>query len=147
MADRLFSQDDANLNQAGIPTARKKIYSDLNPLFEANPNTGDLYLLKDAAAVKQSVKNIVMHNMYDKVFNPSFRSDARLLLFENVTPFTVARAKEFIKTAIANNETRATVTAIDIDTSQAYTLQISISFTVNSTNERSSVNISLDRLR
>jgi len=147
MTDRIFSQDDANLNQSALPTARARLYSDLNPLFEPNPNTGDLYLLKDAAAVKQSVKNIVMCNMYDRPFNPNFKSDIRALLFENVTAFTIARAKEYIKNAITNNEPRVTVTNVIIDTSVMHTLNITVSITINSTNERATVVVNTERLR
>ena len=86
---RKYSSDDANLNSGSIFTSRNRDYSDINMLFEANPNTGNIYKVKDAAAVKQAVRNIVLSNFYEKPFNIFYGSDLRNLLFENVTPFSI----------------------------------------------------------
>ena len=106
---RKYSSDDANLNSGSIFTSRNRDYSDINMLFEANPNTGNIYKVKDAAAVKQAVRNIVLSNFYEKPFNIFYGSDLRNLLFENVTPFSMQEAKTQIQNAIANNEPRAEV--------------------------------------
>ena len=67
---RKFAEDDANLDLGAIITSRSRKYSDLNVLFEPKPGSGDLYLSRDAAAVKQSVKNIVLTQFYEEVPPP-----------------------------------------------------------------------------
>jgi len=143
---RKYSSDDANLNSGSIFTSRNQDYSDINMLFEANPNTGNIYKVKDAAAVKQSVRNIVMSNFYEKPFNIFYGSDLRNLLFENLTPFTVQEAKTQIQNAIANNESRAEVMSINIS-GDNNTLIINLVFRVKETRQIQELNISLERLR
>jgi len=143
---RKYSSDDANLNSGSIFTSRNRDYSDINMLFEANPNTGNIYKVKDAAAVKQAVRNIVLSNFYEKPFNIFYGSDLRNLLFENVTPFSMQEAKTQIQNAIANNEPRAEVMSINIS-GDDNTLIINLVFKVKETRQTQELNISLERLR
>ena len=143
---RKYSSDDANLNSGSIFTSRNRDYSDINMLFEANPNTGNIYKVKDAAAVKQAVRNIVLSNFYEKPFNIFYGSDLRNLLFENVTPFSMQEAKTQIQNAIANNEPRAEVMSINIS-GVDNTLIINLVFKVKETRQTQELNISLERLR
>lgn len=143
---RKYSSDDANLNSGSIFTSRNRDYSDINMLFEANPNTGNIYKVKDAAAVKQAVRNIVLSNFYEKPFNIFYGSDLRNLLFENVTPFSIQEAKTQIQNAIANNEPRAEVMSINIS-GDDNTLIINLVFKVKETRQTQELNISLERLR
>ena len=54
---RQLSIEDGNLSSS-ILTSREKKYSDIDLLFDKKPS-GDIYKKQEAAAVKQSVKNIV----------------------------------------------------------------------------------------
>ena len=57
MATRSFSIEDGNLQSRSVVTTKQKIYKDLDLTFARAPND-DVYKKTDAAAVKQSVKNI-----------------------------------------------------------------------------------------
>lgn len=144
---RKYANDDANLNTGSIFTTRNREYSDINMLFEANPNTGDIYKVKDANAVKQAVRNIVLTNFHERPFNPFVGGNVRALLFENITPFTINETRSVLSKAIARSEPRAEVMDINISTGTANELVVSIVFRVKETQQVDTLNISLERLR
>ena len=63
---RVLSREDNNLTSS-IITARKVQYKDIDLSFTAKPN-GELYTKRDAAAVKQAVKNLILTNHFEKPF-------------------------------------------------------------------------------
>ena len=70
---RVFSQEDGNLSTRSIITSRTKSYADIDLTFTRKPGTvTDIYKKTDAAAVKQSVKNILMTNRVEKPFLPYY---------------------------------------------------------------------------
>ena len=68
MATRAFALEDGNLGTRSIITTKNVVYKDIDLTFTAKPS-GDIYKKEDAAAVKQSVKNILMTNIMEKPFN------------------------------------------------------------------------------
>lgn len=146
---RKYASDDAQLNVGSIVTSRTRDYRDINLLFTANPNTGDIYKVNDAAAVKQSVRTIIRTNNHEKPFNPSFGGGLRELLFENFNPFTVETYKNKLRTAITNDEPRVSVVSINIsqDTFDLNSINISVVFRVKETSETEQIEVVLERLR
>ena len=57
-----------------------KKFVDINPSFQKHPITGDITLLKNEDAIKQSVKNIVMTMRGEKIFRPFFGTEVQLSL-------------------------------------------------------------------
>ena len=49
-----------------------KSFRDFSLTFEKNAVTNDILALKNEAAIKESVKNIVLYNFYEKPFDPFF---------------------------------------------------------------------------
>ena len=47
-----------------------KSFRDFSLTFEKNAVTNDILSLKNEAAIKESVKNIVLYNFYEKPFDP-----------------------------------------------------------------------------
>ena len=60
----------------------KESFKDLDLTFTAHPISGDLVAKKDSDAIKQSIKNIILTNHYERPFKPSFGSNLRNRLFE-----------------------------------------------------------------
>jgi phage baseplate assembly protein W len=143
---RKYASDDAKLNTGSIFTRRISAYSDINMLFEANPATGDIYKVKDAAAVKQSVRNLIMTSFLERPFQPSVGSNLRKLLFENITPFVLDEAESYIREAIKNNEPRAVAKDINIS-SDENELIINLVFQVKESGQIIETTITLERLR
>ena len=68
-------------NEASI-VSRKKGYRDLDLSLKRHPLTGKINTLKDDAAVKNAVKNLVLTNFFERPFQPSLGANLRGLLFE-----------------------------------------------------------------
>ena len=85
-----------------------KSFRDFSLTFEKNAVTNDVLSLKNEAAIKESVKNIVLYNFYEKPFDPFFGGNIVGLLFENSTPTMVLEVKSRIERAIEIYEPRVT---------------------------------------
>ena len=89
-----------------------KSFRDFSLTFEKNVVTNDILSLKNEAAIKESVKNIVLYNFYEKPFDPFFGGNILGLLFENSTPTMVLEVKNRIEQSIEINEPRVTAVSV-----------------------------------
>jgi phage baseplate assembly protein W len=83
--------------------------------FTAHPNTNKLVLKKDADAVINSVKNLLLINHYEKPFHPEIGSNLTKQLFEPVDVPTSLRIKQSIQDTINNFEPRVIISSLDVD--------------------------------
>ena len=147
MVARAFSVEDGNLNSASINVARKRIYKDIDLSFAKRPDN-DVYKKTDAAAVKQSVKNILMTNYAEKPFTPQFGANLNNFLFNLDTEFDDDLLEEAIAQAIDDYEPRARVLNVDVKTRPDYnSVDVTVTFQVISTSDTLSINLNLTRLR
>ena len=89
-----------------------KSFRDFSLTFEKNAVTNDILALKNEAAIKESVKNIVLYNFYEKPFDPFFGGNIIGLLFENSTPTMVLEVKNRIEQSIEIHEPRVTAVSV-----------------------------------
>ena len=89
-----------------------KSFRDFSLTFEKNAVTNDILSLKNEAAIKESVKNIVLYNFYEKPFDPFFGGNILGLLFENSTPTMVLEVKYRLQQSIEINEPRVTAVSV-----------------------------------
>ena len=89
-----------------------KSFRDFSLTFEKNVVTNDILSLKNEAAIKESVKNIVLYNFYEKPFDPFFGGNIIGLLFENSTPTMVLEVKNRIEQSIEIHEPRVTAVSV-----------------------------------
>ena len=92
-----------------------KSFRDFSLTFEKNAVTNDILALKNEAAIKESVKNIVLYNFYEKPFDPFFGGNIIGLLFENSTPTMELEVKSRIERSIEIYEPRVTAVSVDVD--------------------------------
>lgn len=83
------------------------IYKDLDLTFAKHPVTNQPAVLKNANAISRSIKNLVLTNRFERLFQPNTYSDVVATLFENFDPITVQILKNAIIDVIKNNEKRA----------------------------------------
>lgn len=99
--------------------ARNKVYSDIDfafrPVQMEEDQPGDIARKRDVEAVKQSVLNILRTNRGERPFNPSFGSNVRSYLFENVDEVTKALIEEDIVFSLRNFEPRVNILSININ--------------------------------
>ena len=90
-------------------------FRDFSLTFEKNAVTNDILALKNEAAIKESVKNIVLYNFYEKPFDPFFGGNIIGLLFENSTPSMELEVKNRIEESVEIHEPRVTAVSVDVD--------------------------------
>jgi|TARA_B110000483_G_C18148333_1_gene524397 phage baseplate assembly protein W len=138
---------DAELTNNSDRSAQ--IYKDINLNFSRHPVTGDIGMLSDAQAVKNSVRNLVNTNFYEKHFRPEIGSNIRSILFEPVSPLVADVLKRHVKDVIENFEPRAELIDIkSIAKPDRNEYQVTIEFfVVNSSTGVESVTLMLEQLR
>lgn len=90
------------------------LYADFFVNFNAHPDSNQLMLIKNEAAVIRSIKNLIFTNKYERLFQPSVGSNIRNFLFENDSPQALMSLKNDIKLTIENYEPRAKVIDINV---------------------------------
>jgi len=138
-----------------LPASLKKTsHKDFDLSFRQHPKTGKLLIKKDDDAVKQAVKNLVMTNKYERVFNPEFGGDVRSRLFDLTTSSTQFDLEDLINTTIKNFEPRVqlyddqgvdTVTVLSYPDTNA--LAIRVKFKIVSSLNNVSLDINVNRVR
>ena len=83
-----------------------RAFKDISLSFDPHPVTGDLRVLKNEAAIRRSVRNIVQTIPTEKFFNPLFGSDITGSLFDFVDFGTASVIADQIQTSIENFEPR-----------------------------------------
>lgn len=147
MVARAFSVEDGNTNSKSINVARQKIYKDIDLTFAKRPDN-DVYRKNDAAAVKQSVKNILLTNYAEKPFVPEFGANLNDFLFNLDTEFDDDLIEEAIIQAINDYEPRAQVLNVNVNTNGDYhEVKATVTFRVISTNDTVTIELDLTRLR
>jgi phage baseplate assembly protein W len=81
-------------------------FKDISLSFEPHPITKDIPVLKNEAAIRRSVRNIVQTIPTEKFFNSIFGSDVRGSLFEFVDFGTASVISDQIQISINNFEPR-----------------------------------------
>lgn len=131
-----------------MPVTQQNIHTDFDIGFTPNPLTGDISMLRDAEAVKKSVYNIVMTSIGERGFVPSYGSQVRQLLFENISPLTGVLLQRVLKEAIVTTEPRVSNVEVeiqaDVDNNK---YQIDIRYFVDTSEEQQTVRFFLRRLR
>jgi phage baseplate assembly protein W len=92
-----------------------KSFRDFSLTFEKNAVTNDILALKNEAAIKESVKNIVLYNFYEKPFDPFFGGNIIGLLFENSTPTMELEIKSRIEESVEVYEPRVTAVSVQVE--------------------------------
>ena len=145
--NRVLSREDGNLTSSTIITSRASEYLDIDLLFAAKPN-GELYKKRDAAAVKQSVKNLILTNHFEKPFEPFYGGNIRALLFELADDDIEDDVKDQVTSAINAYEPRAIIRDIFVNYQEnRNSLTVTVEFQVVNTEEVVTFTTSLSRLR
>ena len=143
---RAFSIEDGTLDRS-IVSSRNVAYKDIDLTFSPKP-AGDIFKKVDAAAVKQSVKNLLLTSRGEKPFNNFFGSNLNSALFGLDTEFDPEFVQNLIFDAITNHEPRARVLSVTVQLKpENNTLDTTVKFQVVNTKEIVTVDVSLARVR
>ena len=148
MTRRAFAQEDADLGTNSVPISRKRDYKDIDLTLAVKPTSGDFYSKTNAAAVKQSIKNILLTSTSEKPFQPQFGGNLGTALFELDTDYQPEVIVEQISTTIHRYEPRARVLDIAFTTyPDRNEIRATITFEILNVGEVVSLDVNLARLR
>ena len=125
-----------------------KLYSDFHKDLSLNPISGDVAVKTNEEAVKESIKNLILTDRGERLFQPYIGGNVRAMLFENNTPATIKLLQEQIKDTIKLYEKRATL--VDVEVTSALdesTIRVLIYFYINSVEQPISLTVFLERTR
>ena len=100
-------------------TRISRSFKDISLSFKRHPVTNDIAVLKNADAIKRSVRNLVQTIPNERFFNSTIGSEVKNLLFDNAPGFidfgTAAIIEKQILTTIENYEPRVTNLEVNVD--------------------------------
>ena len=100
-------------------TRISRSFKDISLSFKRHPVTNDIVVLKNADAIKRSVRNLVQTIPTERFFNSTIGSEVKNLLFENAPGFidfgTAAIIEKQIFTTIENYEPRVTNLEVNVE--------------------------------
>jgi phage baseplate assembly protein W len=145
----MAGSSDYNVSeQRVVRIAQPSIYADLPLAFQIHPVMNDIRPITDIAAIKQSVKNLVLTNYFDRPFHPEIGGNITALLFENADIYTANAIQTEIERVLDRFEPRiANVSVEVIDDSDRNAYTVSVGFTVRSDYTRRDVEFQLYRQR
>lgn len=142
--------DKSLLDRKSAVTSKLGRYSDLDLslYLDKNLTKGDIVPLEDIDAVKNSVRNLVLQNYYDRPFQPFLGANLRGLLFEPADQFTVFAINASIKLLLKEYEPRIDQITIKTDYNDGEDqYNLTLAFRVITQNKPVDMTIRLVRLR
>lgn len=123
-------------------------YTDIPVFISSNSFTGDLNVIRDIGAIRQSLKNIVLHNFGERSFDYEFGTSLYQDLFENLTLELKIDIQSRVLNAINLYEPRVVIRDILTEsTSDPNTVSIKISYIIADQNVPDEIEIQLSRTR
>ena len=133
---------------ATVKIESDRIFRDLDLNFTIHPVKLDVNTHKDEFAIINSVKNLILTNYYERLFQPQIGSGLRGLLFEPIDSLVAASIEREIVETINNFEPRARVSRVDAvpaPDENAYKIRLEF-FIINNPNPIT-INFFLERIR
>lgn len=144
---RVLSKEDGDLQTSTLITSRSRLFRDIDMSFTAKPN-GELFIKRDAAAVKQAVKNLIQTNHFEKPFLPFYGGNIRAQLFELANDDLDDELEDNIIYSIETFEPRAQILNIDVEVQpDLNSLRVTIEFKVVNSDEVITFSTVISRLR
>jgi len=99
---------------ATVDIDNARSFKDLDLNFTIHPIKKDINVHKNEYAIINAVKNLILTNHYERLFQPQIGSNIRRLLFENVDSVTGSQIEREITETIDNFEPRARTSKVDV---------------------------------
>ena len=140
-------QITGKLQQARV-VSKKKPWSDLDLSLKIHPIRKDIIPLRDDAAIKNAVKNLLISNFYERPFQDDLGANLRGLLYEPADVITEIELRDNIYDVLSKYEPRISVISIGItDLSDINAYNVTVYFNIKEYDSADEVDIVLRRLR
>lgn len=125
-----------------------RTYKDLDLNFTAHPVTKDVVKRTGNAAIIGALRNLILTNLYEKPFQPTFGSRIRNLLFEDISFITANMLQSEIQSVIKNFEPRVSVDAIRVEAQpEENRYAVTLRFYINNLQNPVTINLFLEKVR
>ena len=129
-------------------TAGQEFFSDFTKNLEKIPGREEISRLINENAVKESIKNLILTDRGERLFQPNIGCDIRGSLFENVTPDTIIILEDNIKRTVRTYEPRCNLRDVEVlGNIESGELTVRIVFNVINSVNVSTLTIDLSRVR
>ena len=137
------------ITRTSVAADQKPYYSDFYTNFNVHPQNKKLAKYANEEAVKRSIRNLILTEKYDRMFQPEIGTRIGGLLFENMSDTITDQLKKTIDETIQTYEPRARVLDIIIQANESRnSYDVYIYFEViNSTADPVTLNLTLYRVR
>lgn len=126
----------------------KPVFSDIDPNFTRSPKTNDLLTLRDDAAIRQSLHNLMATAFGERLFQPTIGGSLRPLLFEPIDAITTMEIRDRILLTLNRHEPRVGNVFVDVianpDENQ-YT--VNVEYSVLGIGKTDKITVVLERVR
>lgn len=95
-------------------TNSEEVYSDFLINMNPHPVSGALLRFVNEKAVTRSIRNLILTNPGERLYQPDIGSGIRSLLFEPMTQFTANTLRKLIEDTIRKYEERAQVLGVEV---------------------------------
>lgn len=129
---------------------KQEYFSDFLSSFDKSPLSNDLARLKDDNSVKQSVRNLVLTNLGERLFQSSVGGNVTRMMFQPFTGFTADDIKTDIINTLKQNEPRISGNDLNvqvISNADQNQFTVNIFFYIINQTEPVSVSLILQRVR
>ena len=124
------------------------LYSDLDIKFLAHPMTGNVKTLSGKDVIKQSIKNLILTDQYDRFYSSNLYVNLNHSLFELMSEIEVISLKSRIEDIIRNHEPRATLIDVKVESRlDLNEIRISVYFQPQNAFSSEVVDIFLEKVR
>ena len=157
MPTRAYANEDGNISKKSIIVSRTREDKDIDATFSAKfvgldsdgvNLRGDIFKKTNAAAVKQSIRNLLLTNFTERPFMDRFGGNLSDMLFRLSTEIDDANLESDIARAIQTYEPRAQVLGINsVVSPDNHEVRVTVRFLVISTLQQDTVELNLTRLR
>ena len=129
-------------------STKYQVYSDFLNDLTPHPVVKDIVRYTNEAAVNRAIRNLLLTNKGERLYQPALGTDIRKLLFEPMGADIAEDLARFIRETIRLYEPRAKVLAVDV---QGYEEQnayvVTIQYLIINKQEPIQLNVTLSRVR
>jgi phage baseplate assembly protein W len=129
-------------------STKYQVYSDFLNDLTPHPVVKDIVRYTNEASVNRSIRNLLLTNRGERLYQPDIGSDIQQLLFEPMIASTGDLIRKFVETTISTYESRAKVLDVRVaayEDQNAYA--VTISYMIINREDPVQLTVTLDRVR
>ena len=127
---------------------KQEYFSDFLTNFDKHPINYTLAKIINENSVKQSIRNLILTDLGERLFQPTIGSNIRHSLFEPNDIIAYENIRAFVSSTISQNEPRAVLISVNVyPNPDNYYFNVNIIFSLINTNVPVQMNVILKRVR